>query len=187
MKASKTGLPGVLLLEPDVFEDDRGYFMETYQRERYREFGIDCLFRQDNLSFSIRDTLRGLHYQYPRAQSKLVQAVQGEIYDVAVDIRKGSPDFGRWTSVRLSHRNRRQLFVPGGFAHGFCVLSKTAVVLYKCDELYAPDCEGGIIWSDPGLGIDWPVHTPLLSQKDGQYPNLVDIRENHLPEFAKIR
>jgi len=187
MKVSQTRLDGVLLVEPDVFEDDRGYFMESFQAHRYAGAGIGCTFVQDNLSFSIRGTLRGLHYQYPHAQSKLVQAVQGEIYDVAVDIRRGSPGFGRWTSARLSHENRRQLFVPGGFAHGFCVLSETAVVLYKCDDVYAPDCEGGVIWSDPGLAIDWPVQAPLLSQKDGQYAELRDIPGNRLPDFVKIR
>ena len=185
MKVRETGLRGVRIVEPDVFEDRRGCFMETYHEERYGACGIDSRFVQDNLSFSVRGVLRGLHYQYPHAQSKLVQALQGEIFDVAVDIRPGSPQFGRWTAVRLSQENRRQLFVPGGFAHGFCVLSETALVLYKCDDFYSATCEGGVIWRDRDIAIAWPVETPILSQKDGKYPALDDIPKDRLPVYGE--
>jgi len=178
-----TPLEGVLIVEPDAFEDHRGYFMETFQERRYREYGIDVWFVQDNVSFSIRGTLRGLHYQEPQQQAKLVQVVQGEIFDVAVDIRRGSPLFGRWTSVQLSDENRCQLFVPGGFAHGFLVLSDTAHVHYKCSNFYSPESEGGVLWSDPDLAISWPVEKPLLSEKDKSYPCLKDIPDERLPDM----
>ncbi len=181
MKVLTTPLAGVLIVELDSFGDHRGYFEETYQEVRYRKYGIDVRFVQDNVSFSIRGTLRGIHYQEPQQQAKLVQAVQGEILDVAVDIRRGSPSFGRWTSVQLSDENRRQLFVPGGFAHGFLVLSDTAHVHYKCSDFYTPESEGGVLWSDPDLSINWPVEKPLLSEKDQSYPCLKDIPVERLP------
>lgn len=172
MKILSNSLNGVMLLQPNVFEDDRGYFMETYQKERYQEIGITCSFVQDNLSYSTKGTLRGLHYQYPNAQAKLVQVVQGEVFDVAVDIRKDSPTFGQWTSAILSDRNKHQFFVPEGFAHGFCVLSETAIFKYKCSDFYTPKNEKGLLWSDPNISIDWPINNPTLSEKDSSNPTL---------------
>ncbi len=176
-------LSEVIVIEPDVFEDQRGYFSEAFQKERYQEAGIKGQFVQDNLSFSQKGVLRGLHYQYPHQQAKLVFVVHGEIFDVAVDIRDGSPTFGKWTSVVLSSENHRQLYIPKGFAHGFCVLSDTAVVIYKCDEYYFPEDDGGIIWSDPELGIDWPLSSPILSAKDKGLPRLKEIPPSRLPSY----
>ena len=175
MKLISNALNGVLLLEPDVYEDDRGFFMETYSEKRYREIGIACTFVQDNLSFSTKGTLRGLHYQSPNAQAKLVQVIKGEVFDVVVDIRRESPSYGKWTSTLLSEENKRQLFVPEGFAHGFCVLSETALFSYKCSQFYAPDCEKGLLWSDPDLSIPWPISNPILSDKDKTYPMLHEL------------
>jgi dTDP-4-dehydrorhamnose 3,5-epimerase len=172
MKVIPTSLEGVLIIEPRVFKDPRGYFMETFQEIRYGESGIARRFVQDNLSYSVQGTLRGLHYQIKNPQAKLVQALSGEIYDVAVDIRPGSPNFGKWAGVYLSEENHRQLFIPEGFAHGFCVLSPTAHFLYKCSDYYAPEDEGGILWSDPDIGIRWPVDNPIISEKDGRFPHL---------------
>jgi dTDP-4-dehydrorhamnose 3,5-epimerase len=175
MKTFTTSLEGLLILEPKVFEDVRGYFLETYHRLRYRDSGVDAVFVQDNLSFSKKDTLRGLHFQITQPQTKLVEVITGEIFDVAVDIRPGSPTFGQWAGIVLSEENKRQLLVPEGFAHGFCVLSKTAHVVYKCSVFYSPGDEGGILWSDPNIGIDWPVKDPILSDKDRQFPHLSDL------------
>ena len=183
MKILKTSLPDVLVIEPRVFEDERGFFMESYHQKRYEQSLISTVFVQDNLSYSIRGTLRGLHYQYPHGQAKLVQAVKGEIFDVAVDIRVNSPAFGKWTGARLSDRNKRQICIPEGFAHGFCVLSETAVVIYKCSNYYAPESERGILWSDPDLGIDWPVKAPLLSHKDSRYSRLRHVSLERLPQY----
>jgi len=183
MKLVPTELDEVLVIDPQVFEDPRGFFMETFHRERYHALGIREDFCQDNLSFSSRNTLRGLHYQFPHAQAKLVQVLQGEIFDVAVDIRWGSPTFGRAVAVTLSERNRRQLFIPKGFAHGFCVLSETALFAYKCSDFYAPDCDRGVLWSDPAIGIRWPVEEPLLSVKDQGLPLLKNIPPERLPAF----
>ena len=180
MQVKETSLEGVFVIEPKVFGDDRGYFMETYQQERYREFGIDRRFVQDNLSFSTKGCLRGLHFQITRPQAKLVQVISGEAFDVAVDIRKGSPTFGKWTGVRLAGRTGRQLFVPEGFAHGFIVLSESAHFLYKCSELYHPEDEGGILWSDPEIGIEWPLEPTSLSPKDTGYPVLSQIPGDRL-------
>lgn len=175
MKFQPTALPDVILVEPAVFRDDRGFFLETYHQKRYADGGIPDLFVQDNHSYSIRGTLRGLHAQLRQPQGKLVRAVQGEIFDVAVDIRPDSPTFGRWVGEILSGDNYRQLWVPPGFAHGFCVLSETAHVQYKCTDFYVRDDEIGIVWNDPGIGaggIDWPVAEPLLSPKDRDAPTL---------------
>ncbi|MBW1994762.1 MAG: dTDP-4-dehydrorhamnose 3,5-epimerase [Deltaproteobacteria bacterium] len=177
-------LPEVIIIEPDVFEDGRGYFLETYRANRYGDYGINVKFVQDNLSFSQKGVLRGLHYQLPNEQAKLVQVIQGEIFDVVVDIRKGSPSFGRWSSVVLSGENRRQVFVPAGFAHGFCVLSEIAYVMYKCSDYYAPNSEGGVLWSDPDIRIEWPVKGPILSDKDASYPLLKEIPEDRLPKYT---
>lgn len=170
MKFIQTGLPGVLLIEPDVFRDARGFFLETFHARKYREGGIPYDFVQDNHSRSQRGTLRGLHAQLRRPQGKLVRAVKGEIFDVAVDIRKGSPTFGKWVGATLSEENFRQLFIPPGFAHGFCVLSEIAEVEYKCTDFYDKADEIGVLWSS--AGIDWPVKEPLLSPKDAALPRL---------------
>ncbi len=184
MKVLNTSLSGVLIIEPRAFEDKRGFFMETYHQKRYIEVGLDLPFVQDNLSHSIRGTLRGLHYQLKHPQAKLIQVIKGAVFDVAVDIRQGSPSFGQWTCVHLSDENKLQLYVPEGFAHGFCTLSDTAIVMYKCSDFYDPDSEGGVLWSDPDLGIDWPMDDPLLSDKDNKYPCLKDVPPEHLPVFG---
>jgi dTDP-4-dehydrorhamnose 3,5-epimerase len=186
MKVTPTSLPGVLLIEPDVFTDARGEFLETHHSARYAEHGIPGPFVQDNLSRSVKGTLRGLHYQLKHAQGKLVMALTGRIFDVAVDIRKNSPAFGRWVGVELSGENRRQLYIPPGFAHGFCVVSETADVLYKCTDLYAPRDERGIVWNDPALAIAWPVTSPLLSNKDRAYPRLAGM-DKDLPAYRASR
>jgi dTDP-4-dehydrorhamnose 3,5-epimerase len=182
-----TKFDGVYIIVPQVFSDARGFFMETYHQTRYAEAGINCNFVQDNLSHSVSGTLRGLHYQLQQAQTKLIQVIKGAVFDVVVDIRRGSPSFGQWAGVNLSDENNRQLFVPKGFAHGFCVLSKVAHVVYKCSDFYAPKDEGGILWSDPDLAIDWPVEKPLLSEKDSQLPHLGDIPPERLPVYEESR
>ena len=181
MKVTPTSHPDVLLIEPDVFEDPRGFFMETYHVEKYAAAGLPTEYLQDNHSHSVRGVLRGLHYQLQHPQGKLVRAVNGEVLDVAVDIRKGSPHFGQWTSVVLSAENRRQLYVPPGFAHGYCTLSERADFLYKCTDIYTPSDEYGIAWDDPALAIDWPDVEILLSDKDKLYPVLSE--SEHLPAY----
>jgi dTDP-4-dehydrorhamnose 3,5-epimerase len=183
VKVIPTKLEEVLLLEPQSFEDPRGYFMEIFQARRYTEIGIHNVFVQDNLSCSVRSTLRGLHFQHPNPQAKLVQAVSGEIFDVAVDIRRGSPTFGQWAGAILSDQNHRQLFIPEGFAHGFCVLSERAHFLYKCSALYSPKDEGGLRWDDPEIAVDWPIAQPLLSERDKQFPSLKQIAAACLPRL----
>lgn len=178
-----TALPGVTLIETDVFSDARGFFMETHHQGKYAEGGMVKPFVQDNRSHSVRNVLRGLHYQLLHPQAKLMCVVTGEIFDVAVDVRRGSPTFGRWDGMYLSAENKRQLFVPEGFAHGFCVLSETADVLYKCTDFYQPGDEQGVAWNDPGIGIAWPIIEPLLSSKDSGYPNLRDIPDHLLPTY----
>ena len=184
MEVFETELPGVMILEPKVFGDARGFFLETWNQERYREAGIPAGFVQDNLSFSGKGTLRGLHFQNPNAQGKLVQVLQGEVYDVAVDIRQGSPTFGKWVSVTLSAENRRQVFVPAGFAHGFCVISDNALFSYKCTDIYNPKAEVSIIWNDPDIGIDWPVTEPELSEKDRLASRLSQLPDDRLPSYG---
>lgn len=166
MKFGSAGLPDVLLIEPRVFGDARGWFFESWNRRRYADGGLERDFVQDNLSFSARGILRGLHFQNPRPQGKLVQVLQGEVFDVAVDVRRGSPSFGHWTGAILSGANRHQLYVPEGFAHGFCVLSDDALFSYKCTDYYAPEHEFSLRWDDPELAIEWPVTAPRLSAKD---------------------
>jgi len=183
VKFIETKLNGVVLVEPDVFNDPRGYFLETYHAGKYAEGRIAGPFVQDNFSHSVRGTLRGLHYQLKRTQGKLVMALAGRVFDVAVDIRKGSPTFGQWVGVELSGENKRQLYIPPGFAHGFCVLSETADVLYKCTDVYSPKDERGIIWNDPTLAIAWPVTEPLVSQKDRSYQALRGMHKE-LPSYG---
>jgi len=183
LTCTETSLPGVLLIEPMVFEDDRGFFLETYHAQKYKEIGLTQVFVQDNHSHSRRGTLRGLHYQLNHPQGKLVYVITGEIFDVVVDIRPGSPTFGRWLGTTLSAENKRQLFVPEGFAHGLCVLSETADVMYKCTDLYAPGDEYGILWSDPTIDIVWPMENPILSEKDAKNPTLKDVPEECLPLY----
>lgn len=174
MRITPTPLDGLLIIEPRVFEDDRGYFLETHHYKHFQSAHIDCTFVQDNLSFSKKNILRGLHFQKTKPQAKLVQAVSGEIFDVGVDLRPGSATFGKWSGALLSEENKRQLFVPQGFAHGFCVLSASAHVAYKCSDYYDPEDEGGLLWSDPDIAIDWPLKDPVLSAKDRQFGYLAD-------------
>lgn len=185
MNVIQTELPGVIIFEPDVFGDERGYFVETWSRQRYEEAGIEENFCQDNVSFSQNRILRGLHYQYPHPQGKLVSVVSGEVFDVAVDIRVGSPTFGRHVDVYLSEDNHRQLYIPPGFAHGFCVVSDTARFSYKCTAYYDHASEGSIIWNDPDIGVNWPIDNPLLSKKDSQCPGLKDIAPDKMPRFEE--
>lgn len=183
MKVIETKLPGVVILEPCIFGDSRGFFQETWQKLRYKAIGIRGEFVQDNLSFSTEGVLRGLHFQYPYSQGKLLSVISGEVYDVAVDIRVGSPTFGQWVGVNLSEENHYQLWIPPGFAHGFCVVSDTAYFTYKCTELYTPAAENGILWNDPDLGIEWPLSSVKLSSKDQAYPRLYNISLERLPKF----
>jgi dTDP-4-dehydrorhamnose 3,5-epimerase len=176
MKVSTTPLEGVLIVEPKVFGDHRGFFLETYNRDRYREAGLNIDFVQDNHSKSTKNILRGLHYQVKRPQAKLVWVVAGSIYDVAVDIRLGSPTYGKWFGMTLNAETKQQLYVPAGFAHGFAVTSETAEVYYKCTDFYDPKDEGGVIWNDPDLKIDWPMSDPVLSAKDAALPQLKDAK-----------
>jgi len=180
----ETELRGVILIEPVVFQDRRGHFLETYHEKKYAAAGIPGPFIQDNFSRSVRDTLRGLHYQLKHAQGKLVMVVEGAVFDVSVDIRKGSPMFGKWVGLELSAENKRQLYIPPGFAHGFCVISDVASVVYKCTNFYAPEGERGIIWNDRTLGIRWPVQHPLLSSKDEAYKTLADMA-SELPVYGE--
>lgn len=172
----KTDIEGVVLIQPKVFGDDRGYFLESYNQKRYQDAGIAGTFVQDNLSFSRRGVLRGLHFQNPNPQGKLVSVPMGEVFDVAVDIRKGSPTFGRWVGFHLSGDNKRQLWVPPGLAHGFLVLSEQALFSYKCTDYYSPKDEQCILWNDPDIGIEWPIKTGLeLSAKDKSGRRLKDL------------
>ena len=175
MKVEQTKLDGVLLVTPNVFGDDRGFFMETYNQQKAQELGLPIKFVQDNHSKSSKGVLRGLHYQNPQWQGKLVRVIQGEIFDVTVDIRQKSPSFGEWVGVYLNEENKQQLYVPEGFAHGFVVTSETAEVIYKCTSLYAPEQEGSILWNDPEIGIEWPIEAPQLSEKDKNATRLNDI------------
>lgn len=186
MNVKETKLPGVLIVEPNVFGDERGFFLETWSATRYEEAGIPGPFVQDNTSFSRKGILRGLHFQHPHSQGKLVQILSGEVVDVAVDIRAGSPTFGQCVSEVLSGTNHRQMYIPPGFAHGYCVTSETALFSYKCTDFYNPATEGGIIWNDPDLGIDWPTDEPILSAKDSDYPRLKDIPLDRLPPFGEL-
>lgn len=187
MKVEPTDLPGVLVLEPERHGDERGFFQETWHRERYAEAGIAAAFVQDNVSLSEGNVVRGLHLQNPSPQGKLIWVLQGEVFDVAVDVRVGSPTFGRWTAEVLSHANRRQLWVPEGFAHGFCVVSETALFAYKCTDYYDPAAELAVQWNDPAIGIDWPVTLPVLSPRDASAPPLSTVDRERLPAYVDYR
>jgi dTDP-4-dehydrorhamnose 3,5-epimerase len=184
MKITETKIPDLLIIEPKVFGDERGFFLETYNLQRYQEAGIKEGFVQDNLSFSSKNILRGLHFQKPMEQGKLVQVLQGEVYDVAVDIRYGSPSFGEWEAVRLSEENKWQFYVPPGFAHGFVVISDVALFSYKCTDLYNPTGEMSIAWDDPDLDIPWPIEKPQLSEKDKAGMLLKNLSEKQLPHYG---
>ena len=181
MNVIETKLPGVLIIEPNVFGDHRGFFKETFQTERYAKAGIDLPFVQDNHSRSQKGVLRGLHVQKTRPQGKLVSCSRGVVYDVAVDVNPESAAFGQYVGVELTEDNHRQLWIPPGYAHGFCVLSDVADFQYKCTDLYFPEDESGLIWDDAEVGIDWPIKAPVLSEKDQQLPTLAQIRANGGP------
>ncbi|NYZ62271.1 dTDP-4-dehydrorhamnose 3,5-epimerase [Luteimonas deserti] len=184
MKVIETGLPGCVIIDPAVFGDARGFFFETWNAERFGQHGLPTNFVQSNVSSSSRGVLRGLHYQWPRPQGKLVSVLRGEVFDVAVDIRRGSPTFGQWEGVVLSGENKRQFWIPEGFAHGFAVLSDNAVFSYLCTDVYVKEHDAGVRWNDPAIGVDWQVDAPLLSDKDAHAPLLADIAEDRLPVFA---
>lgn len=184
MNVTPTALPEVVFLEPRVYGDQRGYFIETYQLRRYSKYGIRRPFLQDNMSRSARGVLRGLHLQNPFSQGKLVTVVRGSVLDIAVDVRIGSPNFGRYVAMELNDDNHRQLWIPRGFAHGFVVLSETADFFYKCDEIYSPQDELVIRWDDPTIGIDWRVSTPSLSARDAAAPLLSEI--HNLPRYGQV-
>ncbi|GGH93897.1 dTDP-4-dehydrorhamnose 3,5-epimerase [Pseudomonas fluvialis] len=179
MKVLETVLPGVLIIEPKVFADARGFFLESYQAERYRQLGIAHTFVQDNHSRSARGVLRGLHFQRSRPQGKLVSVSRGSVYDVTVDINPASPTCGQFVAVELNDENHRQLWIPPGYAHGFCVLSDIADVQYKCTDYYIPEDEGGLLWNDPQVNIPWPIEQPLLSAKDQRNPTLAQLLDGN--------
>lgn len=183
MKVTKTALDGVLIIEPDVFGDSRGFFMETWNRRRYEEAGVRETFFQDNVSFSCKGVVRALHFQNPNAQGKLVFTMKGEVFDVAVDVRVGSPTFLKWVGVTLSMENKRQLYIPPGFAHGFAVTSDDALFVYKCTDFYDPKAERSIIWNDPNIGINWPVDNPILSARDAKAPRFKEFDRSLLPVY----
>ena len=182
MKFVQSDIPGVIVVEPDVHRDQRGFFLETYHAEKYRAGGISDVFVQDNQSRSAGGTLRGLHLQLGRPQGKLIRVIEGEIFDVAVDVRRGSPTFGKWVGVMLSADNFKQCYIPQGFAHGFAVTSSVAQVEYKCTDIYDAQTEVGIAWDDPAIGITWPVKSPVMSDRDKQHPRLADVPR--LPQFS---
>lgn len=186
MNRRETAIPGVFIIEPNVFGDERGWFMETYQQERYAELGLPADFVQDNLAFSTSGVLRGLHVQHPHAQGKLVQVLQGEVYDVAVDIRSGSPTFGRWEAAMLVANEHKQFYIPPGFAHGYYVLSDCALFNYKCSDYYHPETQFSIRWDDPDIGIEWPLGPePVLVDKDRDAPLLRGVPDKRLPQFRQ--
>lgn len=184
MKVIETRLPGCVVIEPAVFGDERGFFFEGWNAARFGQLGLPDRFVQSNLSSSSKGVLRGLHYQWPRPQGKLVSVLEGEVYDVAVDIRRGSPTFGQWEAVVLSAQNKRQFWIPEGFAHGFAVLSDTALFHYLCTDVYVKEADAGVRWNDADIAVDWPVGAPTLSPKDEHAPFLKDIAEERLPVFA---
>jgi dTDP-4-dehydrorhamnose 3,5-epimerase len=185
MNVIPTRLPGAVILEPQVFSDPRGFLMETWSQRRYAALGLPERFVQDNLSYSVKGVLRGLHVQAPCSQGKLVSVVEGAVFDVAVDLRQGSPTFAQWVGVTLSAESKRQLYVPEGFAHGFVVTGDRAIVLYKCTEFYSPEHELSLLWNDPDLEIDWPLASPTLSSRDGNALRLRDFPIERLPRYEE--
>ena len=183
LRIIKSAIPDVMIIEPEVFGDRRGFFIETYHQRKYAENGLDRTFVQDNHSHSSQGVIRGLHYQLNHPQGKLVFVVKGVIFDVAVDIRRGSPTFGHWVGEILSEENNRRMFIPEGFAHGFCVLSDTVDFMYKCSDFYHPEDDRGVNWSDETLSIDWPIKDPVLSDRDASLPMLHDVQEELLPVY----
>ncbi len=181
MKVVETSLPSIVMIEPDRFHDARGFFVETWNGDRYAEVGIPGPFVQDNLSYSHYGVLRGLHFQNPKSQGKLVSVLQGQVFDVAVDVRQGSPTFGQWVGCTLSEENGHQLWIPAGFAHGYCVTSEVALFSYKCTDYYSPANEATVLWSDPAIGIDWPLKDIRVSAKDARAPTLADFDPERLP------
>jgi len=184
LKVIQTPLPGCVVVEPTVHGDARGFFFESWNAERYAASGVDFQVRQSNISCSSRGVLRGLHYQWPRPQGKLVSVLEGEVYDVAVDIRGGSPTFGQWQAIVLSGENRKQFWIPEGFAHGFAVLSERAVFSYLCTDVYVKEADAGVRWNDARIAIDWPISAPMLSAKDEAAPLLEDIAPERLPVYT---
>lgn len=184
MKVIETDLPGCLVVEPRVFADSRGFFYESFNHDKLAEHGLAPQFVQGNVSSSSRGVLRGLHYQWPKPQGKYVSVIEGEVWDVAVDIRRGSPHYGRWTAVVLSAENKRHFWIPEGFAHGFAVLSERAIFSYLCTNTYDASADASLRWDDPDLAIDWPVSDPSLSPKDAAAPLLKDVAEDRLPVYA---
>jgi len=185
MQFERTSIPDVILCKPDVLRDKRGFFMETYHAARYLNGGVACSFVQDNRSLSKRNVLRGLHFQLRKPQSKLISCMHGEIFDVAVDIRQGSPSFGKWVGALLTEQNAYQMFVPDGFAHGFCVLSESAEIMYKCSGFYDPSDDCGLTWNDPDVGVEWPCNSVVLSDKDSRQPLLKDlVRAQKVPVYS---
>jgi dTDP-4-dehydrorhamnose 3,5-epimerase len=176
MKVIPTEIRDILIIEPTVYEDERGFFLESYNQKKFKIKGIDVQFVQDNHSKSVKNTLRGLHYQINPGQGKLVRVISGEVFDVAVDIRFGSPTFGHWVGYHLTSENKKQIYIPVGFAHGFCVLSNSAEVEYKCTDFYSAENERGIKWDDPDIGIEWPIKDPILSSKDRKNLNFKEIK-----------
>jgi dTDP-4-dehydrorhamnose 3,5-epimerase len=185
MKVIETSLPGVMVIEPQVFGDARGYFYESYNKAKYADAGITSNFVQSNVSRSAKGVLRGLHYQWPNPQGKLVSVLDGDVFDVAVDVRRGSPTFGQWTGVMLSAENKRHLWIPEGFAHGFCVVSEFATFSYQCTALYDREADASVRWNDSDIGIDWPINHPLLSEKDEKAPLLKEVAIARLPEYVR--
>lgn len=184
MEFVETDIPGILLIKPEVHEDDRGFFLETFRESYFREQGIDIRFVQDNMSASVAGTIRGLHYQIRNRQAKLLMVPKGKILDVAVDLRRGSPTFGKHVAVELSGQNKHQLFIPAGFAHGYAVLRDETLVSYKCSDYYNPDAERGLYWNDPDLDIHWGIEDPVVSEKDQQQPRLHEISNEDLFEYS---
>lgn len=180
MNIKKTDFPGLIYIEPRIFGDSRGWFLETWNEEQYKQIGITGPFVQDNISYSSRGVVRGLHYQKPYSQGKLIFVIQGSVWDVVVDLRKSSPKFGKWIAFNLTEEKKEQLYVPAGFAHGFCVLSDSALFQYKCTDKYSLQSEQGIMWNDPHLNIPWPVDNPLISNKDQKHPCFKDLRDDLL-------
>lgn len=182
----RTSIPDVVIITPEIFKDDRGYFYESFNTNDFKDLGLPTTFVQDNQAYSKKDTLRGFHYQLRHQQGKLVRAISGEVFDVVIDIRKGSPTFGQSAGVILSEINQKIMFIPKGFAHAYLVLSKDAIFQYKCTDVYHPEDEHGIRWNDPDLNVGWPIEKPILSEKDSKLPLLKNVKDKKLPKYIKL-